>query len=191
METKKISLKGTISVLNNLALASIIYVSSVVNTPNKAICEINNLIQNLCWNGTASNIFQKTLIQQIDMGGLKICHYETKVKTLKLSWIKRLTSEKDYTWKTLPKYFYTCENLNTFFNANHKLLSNTTIPSFYLEIHKIFMQHFKTKCENIIEILLQPLWLNKHICINNDLIYYKNYEKKGIIYLKDLLNNNC
>ncbi len=53
------------------------------------------------------------------------------------------------------------------------------------------MQHFKNKPENIIEILLQSLWLNKHICINNDLIYYKKYEKKGIIYLKDLLNNNC
>ncbi len=52
------------------------------------------------------------------------------------------------------------------------------MPSFYLEIHKIFMQHFKNKPENIIEILLQSLWLNKHICINNDLIYYKNYEKK-------------
>ncbi len=40
-------------------------------------------------------------------------------------------------------------------------------------------------------MLLQPLWLTKHICINHDLIYYKSYEKKGIIYLKDLLNNNC
>ncbi len=53
------------------------------------------------------------------------------------------------------------------------------------------MQHFKNKPENIIEILLQHLWLNKYICINNNLIYYKNYEKKRIIYVKDLLNNNC
>ncbi len=48
---------------------------------------------------------------------------------------------------------------------------------------------FKNKPENI--ILLQPLWLNTHICINNDLIYYKKYEKKGVIYLKYILNNNC
>ncbi len=49
-------------------------------------------------------ISQKTHIQQIDKGGLKLCHYETKVKALKLSWIKRLTSETDSTWRTLPKY---------------------------------------------------------------------------------------
>ncbi len=46
---RKLSLKGKITVLNNLALAPIIYVSSVVNTPNKAIEEINNVIQNLIW----------------------------------------------------------------------------------------------------------------------------------------------
>ncbi len=27
--------------------------------------------------------------------------------------------------------------------------------------------------------------------MNNDHICYKNYENKGIIYLKDILNNNC
>ncbi len=107
---RKLSLQVTITVLNNLALAPIINVSSVVNTPNKAICEIYNLIQNFIWDGTTSKISQKTLIQ-IDKGGLKLCHYETKVKALKLSWIKRLASEKDSTWKTLPKYFYKCENI--------------------------------------------------------------------------------
>ncbi len=63
---RKLSLKGKITVFNNLALAQIIYASSVVNTPNKAICEINNLIQNFTWDGTTFKISQKTLIQQID-----------------------------------------------------------------------------------------------------------------------------
>ncbi len=30
------------------------------------------------------------------------------------------------------------------------------------------MKHFKKDPENIIEILTQPLWLNKHISMNND-----------------------
>ncbi len=41
---RKLSLKDKIAVLYNLALAPIIYVSSVVNTPVKAIEEINNII---------------------------------------------------------------------------------------------------------------------------------------------------
>ncbi len=142
---QKLCLKGKITVLNNLALSPIMYASSIVNTPKQAISEINNLIQWFVWDGSTSKIAQKTLIQQIHNGGLKLCHYETKVKALKLSWTKRFTSEKDSTWKILPKLFYKWKNRNRLFNANHKLLSDTNIPMFYLDIHKIFMKHFKTK----------------------------------------------
>ncbi len=55
---RKLSLKGKITVLNNLALAPIIYVSSVINTPTKAINEINNIIQNFLWDGSTSKISQ-------------------------------------------------------------------------------------------------------------------------------------
>ncbi len=56
---------------------------------------------------------RKLLIQQIDKRGLKLCHCETKVKALKFSWIKRLTSKKDSTLKTLPKYFYQIQRIFT------------------------------------------------------------------------------
>ncbi len=46
-------------------------------------------------------------------GGLTLCHYETKVKDLKLSWMKGFTSEKDSTWKILPKLFINARNLTT------------------------------------------------------------------------------
>ncbi len=38
-------------------------------------------------------------IQKRDKGGLKLCHYETKVKALKLFWIKSLASEKSLSGK--------------------------------------------------------------------------------------------
>ncbi len=59
---RKLSLKGKITVLNNSALAPIIYVSSVVNTPVKAIEEIDNIIQDFNCDGSTSKISQKTLI---------------------------------------------------------------------------------------------------------------------------------
>ncbi len=42
----KLSLKGKITVLKNLTLAPLIYVSSVINTPTQTINEINKIIQN-------------------------------------------------------------------------------------------------------------------------------------------------
>ncbi len=48
-----------------------IYASGIVIIPNKAISIIYNLIQNFICDSTTSQIYQKTLIQQIDNGGLK------------------------------------------------------------------------------------------------------------------------
>ncbi len=188
---RKLSLKGKITVLNDLVLAPIIHVSSVVNTPNKAIEEINNVIQNFIWNGSTSKIARKTLIHQIDKGCLKLCHFETKVKALKLSWVKRIISENESLWKILPKFVYKCHNLNTYFDANYNLLTKEPIPIFYLEIHNIFMNFFKKEPVNLIDVLTKPLRLNRHILFNKDYIYYKKYQNNGKSLLKDILDNNC
>ncbi len=55
---RKLSLKGKITVLNNLALSPLIYASSVVDTSSKAINEINSLIQAFIWDNSTSKITQ-------------------------------------------------------------------------------------------------------------------------------------
>ncbi len=99
------------TVLNHLALAPLIYVASVVDTHKQAIQKINNATQNFIWDGSTSKIVQQTMIQPIQNGGLKLCHFETKVKALTLSWVKRLTCKAPSNWKILPKAFYNCQNL--------------------------------------------------------------------------------
>ncbi len=64
---------------HTLALSSPIYSSSV--TPIKAIQEINIAISNFMWNNSTSQISQKMLIQSIHNGGLKLCHFETKIQS--------------------------------------------------------------------------------------------------------------
>ncbi len=163
---RKLSLKGKITVINSLAHAPLIYASSVVDTPPKAINEINNkIIQHFLWDDSTSKISQHTLIQNIENGSLKLCHFETKVKALRLSWLKRLSSESQSNYKILARVFHKCSNLHTYFDANHKLLNTNTIPSFYTEIHKVYMSLFKQEPINMTEILEQSLWLNQNISI--------------------------
>ncbi len=52
---RKLLLKGNITVLNHLVLVPLIYVASVVDTPKRAIQEINNATQNFIWDGNTSN----------------------------------------------------------------------------------------------------------------------------------------
>ncbi len=74
------------------------------------------------------------LIKNIEQGGLKLCHFSTKVKALKLAWLKRLCDKTDERWKFLPKYFYNCNNLNLYFSANH-------MPSEIVKIYHLLYEH--------------------------------------------------
>ncbi len=87
---RTLSLKVKITIINTLALAPLRYVASIIDIPKNAITEINNIIQHFIWDGKTFNIAQSTVNQSIEHGGLKHCHFETKSKALKLSWVKRL-----------------------------------------------------------------------------------------------------
>ncbi len=52
------------------------------------------------------------------------------------------------------------------------------------------MKFFKKEPVNLIDVLTQPLWLNRHILVNKDYIYYKKYENNVISLLKVIFDNN-
>ncbi len=146
-------------------------------------------MQAFIWDNSTSKIAQNTLIQKIEKGGLKLYHFPMKVHAFKLSWIKRLISNNDTTWKILPKTFFKYDNLNVYFGAKHRLLHNENIPKFYTDIHNLYMKDKKTPT-NSIQILNQSLWLNENVKINNTYLYSKHFIDKGILYIKDILDNN-
>jgi hypothetical protein len=53
---RKLSLKGKITIINSLALSSLIYVSSVIDTPQKVINEVDKIIVDFLWNGGTAKI---------------------------------------------------------------------------------------------------------------------------------------
>ncbi len=89
--------------------------------------------------------FTKYPNKNINEGGLKLCHNPTKVKALKLSWIKRICDESHANWKCLPKHFYNCNDLNLYVSANHKLLKASKKFRLFtrISIHYLYMNNFK------------------------------------------------
>jgi hypothetical protein len=174
---RHLSLKGKITILNNLALSPLIYVSSVITTPIRVYKEIDTIIQDFIWDSKISKLSKNTLTQQIHNGGLKLCNYQMKTTSLLLTWIKRLIKPIDKSWTILPKFYYNCENLFLYFNSNHQMLTQKVIPTFYQDIHKEYMKNFKLNPSNIFEIQDQSLWLNKYIKINNKLVLWEKWQK--------------
>ncbi len=84
----------------------------MIQTPPRALKEINNIIQNFIWEGKTAKIAQKTHVNNIHNEGLKLGYFPFKFESLKHSWIQRLCDDTDANLKLLPKFFYVCDDLN-------------------------------------------------------------------------------
>jgi len=185
---RKLSLKGKVTVVNTLAISSLIYVASVIHTPDIVVKEVKELIVNFMWDGKGKKIAYDVLIQNIQDGGLKLVDFESKVKTLKVSWIKRLTNSNDKHWTAAPAFFYNTKNLNNYFLYNQSKIKMS--PKFYQDIHNYWSELQCVNDSDPKKILNQVIWNNRYITINKQPFHWKKWMNNGIMYITDLLHSN-
>jgi hypothetical protein len=93
-KNRKLTLFGKCSIINTLALTQLYYSAIILNYPNAETFEnIQKLIFNFIW-GKRDRIERNTLIGNIADGGIGIVDVESKFKSLKAMWIKRLSENK-------------------------------------------------------------------------------------------------
>jgi hypothetical protein len=98
---RRLSLKGKITVLNSLATSILVYPCTILETPDRVITETNNLFFDFLWDGGNNKIAKNIIIKKIENGGLKMIDIESKIKSLKLSWLKRAITHPQAAWKLL------------------------------------------------------------------------------------------
>ena len=66
------------------------------------------------------------------------------------------------------------------------------MPIFYQEVFAIFKKSKKEiPCYQISsDNFLQPLWNNRYICYKGKSLCYTNWIKSGIVYVKDMFDEN-
>jgi hypothetical protein len=153
--------------------------------------EIDKLFFDFLWGNGSSKIARTTIIRQINEGGLKMIAFETKVKTLKLTWIRRALTNPKSPWlliinellKNIPfDYLIRCKSDCT------KYLNK--IPKFYKEIYKTWKEITKPESTNKIEILRENVWLNDNITVESNPIFWPLWFRKGIKIIDDLYDSD-
>ena len=74
------------------------YVFSVLLTPQEFIKQRNTIIYNFLWNGS-DKIARLAAINDIKFRGLRLTDIETSIKSLRLAWLGRMYSPGQTPWK--------------------------------------------------------------------------------------------
>ena len=185
-----LSLKGKVTIINTLALSQLIYLCSILYVPEVVYSEVKKIIVDFLWDGKPAKIAYNTLIQGIDEGGLKLIDLKTKVKSLSVSWIKRLADESNAKWKSIPKLLYNCQDLKFFFMCNHARITSDIQPKFYKYINHIWSEMMEVNEPSLSIIRNQVLWQNRYITIQNSSFHWDHWKRAGILKVHDLMADN-
>ncbi len=176
---RNLSLKGKITIVNTLALSSLLYLASVIHVPSMVFKEVNHIVVDFIWEGKTSKIAYDVLIQQTEEGGLKLVDFEDKVKSLKVMWAKRLTKHEKERWMAAPTVFYKTQNLSQHFFFNQDKIKME--PTFYEHIHNYWSELQSVEITKVDTILNQVIWNNRFITIKKMAFRWEKWIQHNIM----------
>ena len=150
------------------------------------IQELNRLIFKFLWKGVDKVTLLST-INDYQMSGLKMIDLETRVKSLRLSWLKRIFSENNGTWKNYLRHRLKYVGGLFLFRCNYDIKDVVISSQFYSELLQWwsnFREDFSSEklCQNM-------MWNNKDIRVNDKPIFYKTFFNSGLILVSYLRIN--
>jgi hypothetical protein len=174
---------GKIEVIKTFAIPKILYTISSLETPEWFVEDAQKAINSFLWDGKPPRIKFATAIANPELGGLQLPNIDCIVKASKAMWVKRLIASElkslVFFDSFLPEMNFT-HILETDIDPNNLPID---IPMFYRQIlHSWFT--LKDTCGD------KVVWMNKDIVINQKPVFYKEWYKKGVVYLSHFLDND-
>ena len=119
---------------------------------------------------------------------------ETKNISLKIAWIKRLAQSNKFTvCPLIDMYCKIDTNLLLKCNIHENDISlcfKKKLPPFWIEVLKLWSRYNYKRLSDIANPSNEIIWFNSNIWISNEIVFIKKLADKGILHVKDLLDEN-
>ena len=132
------------------------------------------------------------MYQKPGHGGLKVPNFELKVKSLLITWVKRILREENAKWKHVIQEFFPGVKIHDLFQSRCSIGSIWKgIPVFYSHILNAwngFRSIFQP--QSPVSVRKEMLWFNENILVQKKPIFYQKWYKKGIKFINDIVDEN-
>ena len=174
--------------INSLAISPLLYLPSVIHVPCRVIHKVKHIVTDFISNGKPPKIAYNVIIQNIENGGIKFIDFESKVKSLKIDFIKRLLQNKDGKWRPTASHFFQTNNQNFYLMCNRGP-PNTMDHRFYEETLQCWseLQEVKTPTADI--MYNETIWENRYITIQNRPIIWRLWQENGITQVYNIIRD--
>ena len=191
-----LSLAGKIQVFKLLVASKPVYAASVVSISDSFVQEIKSLHKEFIWSNRKPKIKHTSLIGDYTEGGLKDIDIESKLLSIKISWVRRLKDSNFHPWKELATYFLLpLGGDSSVFHSNLSLVLSLkakceSLSAFYSEVIKLLEKSSVCSKLTAERKLSEQLWNNKFILSNSKSIDYQAFKTKGLAQVRDLFSKD-
>ena len=137
---------------------------------------------------------KSTLIGERKARGLKAPDFIEVDKALRLAWIKRFFSETNAAWQIILSDVLDNYGGVLLLKSQYsiKLLDLTNLPPFYIQVVLFWqeMRNYASQEINVQQILKEVIWNSRRIQVNHKSIFYQDCYEKGIITIRDIIDDN-
>ena len=92
-------------VLKIIVTSQIIYLASAVQVHSNAVEEINKLMYSFLWSSCKEKVKRSVCINQNVKGDLNMVDIQTRIGSLRLSWLSKYIMNEYASWKMLFSYW--------------------------------------------------------------------------------------
>ena len=189
--SRNLTLIGRIQIVKTFIISQFLYVTNVLDMPDKYIKEVNSLIRNFVWRSKKSKLSQAVMCKEKIDGGLKMPDFNIMLKVSQIKWMTKLMAhKKSMCWKIFNEYLHQChiKNVDVFTKSDFDIswiCKKDTMPQFYVSVLKHWRDNVQTNTPK-----KAMLWYNRRIKMNGKPIYDEEFCKAGILYVNDVLDDS-
>ena len=185
-KSRNLSLIGKILIVKTLALSQFRHLAQVIQIPDYIVKEIQEIITKFIWGGKQNKVKKNVMIQNYDLGGIRMEDFQTTIKVEQLKWIKNYLNNIDGKWKYTMEECIGEENVSLLLLSNYDIRYLRKCTPFYRDI----LDNWSIiKCKDNLSdtgLANQMIFYNRNLCVDNKMLYNKNIMSAGIWYIKDL-----
>ena len=190
---RQLTIFGRKEIVGTLALSQVYYVTNMLDPPENNLKRIKQLILDFIWNGRRPKIKYNSLIGPHDKGGITLPDIYLKIKTQRIKWVQNLLQNNLDKWKIIPLHYMTKVINTTFIRSSFdtKYLP-LNLPDFYRNAMQVWAEFAHGQPMRARDVLIQPLWCNKHINLCQKYILNKELMSIGIgfIFIGDIVKSD-
>ena len=118
---------------------------------------------------------------------------DTKLRSIKISWLRRLFDNNYHPWKIIPLKMIEQYDKSLILHSNFSFSRDhqfCMMPPFYLEILQIWSEATSQTPTGVEQMLSQSLWFHNSILIDKKPVYFPRMSQCGFNKVKDLFDQS-